>query len=142
MPVDAVQGLGPEDVEAMPALKPGIIRLGGSALDDINLGDFEWSATLGDPDRRKPFRAWGGLQPTGPGLAEIVQFCLHAGAGPLVCLCVSKKGPRAAAAHVQYFNGSVETPRGKLRAANGHPDPYRIRYWQVGNERSGANYEA
>ena len=28
-----------------------------------------------------------------------------------------------------------------MRARNGHRDPYHIRYWQVGNERSGADYE-
>jgi alpha-N-arabinofuranosidase len=31
---------------------------------------------------------------------------------------------------------------GILRARNGHAEPYRIRFWQVGNERSGADYEA
>jgi alpha-N-arabinofuranosidase len=31
---------------------------------------------------------------------------------------------------------------GALRARNGHPEPYRIRYWQVGNEQGGADYES
>ena len=56
-------------------LKPGIIRFGGSALDEPGFGDFEWRNTLGNPDRRKPLRAWGGLQPAGAGLEEIVQLC-------------------------------------------------------------------
>ena len=30
---------------------------------------------------------------------------------------------------------------GAMRARNGHLEPYQIRYWQVGNERSGADYE-
>ena len=42
---------------------------------------------------------------------------------------------------VQYFNGGVDTPMGAMRAKNGHPEPYRVRYWQVGNERRGADYE-
>ena len=28
-----------------------------------------------------------------------------------------------------------------MRAKNGHPQPYKVKYWQVGNERSGADYE-
>src|SRR5262249_9144762 len=88
MPEDNVGGWRRDVVEAVRAMKPGVIRFGGSALDDSALGDFEWRDTIGDPDRRKPFRAWGGLQPTGPGLEEIVQFCRHVGAEPLICVRV------------------------------------------------------
>ena len=57
-------------------LKPGVIRFGVKrALDDANLGEFEWKDTIGDPDRRKPFRAGAGCSRLGPGLEEIVQFC-------------------------------------------------------------------
>ena len=83
MPEDAIGGWRNDVVEAVRAMKPGVIRFGGSALEEDGPGDFEWRDTIGDPDRRKPFRAWGGLQPTGPGLEEIVQFCRLVGAEPL-----------------------------------------------------------
>jgi alpha-N-arabinofuranosidase len=142
MPAKTVGGWRPDVVEAVKALKPGVIRFGGSALDDESLGEFDWRDTVGDPDRRRPFRAWGGLQPTGPGLEEIVQFCRHVGAEPLMCVRVTKKGAKDAAELVEYFNGAADTPMGKLRAKNGHAEPYRINLWQVGNERAGAEYEA
>lgn len=142
MPEKTVGGWRTDVVEAVRALKPGIIRFGGSALDDSNLGEFDWRDTLGDPDRRKPFRAWGGLQPTGPGLEEIVQFCRAVAAEPLICVRVSGKGPQDAADQVEYFNGSPETPLGRLRAKNGHKEPYGIKYWQIGNERAGKDYES
>jgi len=142
MPEDSVGGWRPDVVAAVRALKPGIIRFGGSALDDSNLGDFRWSTTIGDPDKRQPFRAWGGLQPVGPGLEEIVQFCHAVGAEPLICVRFTGSTPAEAAEQVQYFNGSPDTPMGSLRARNGHREPYRIRYWQVGNERSGSSYES
>lgn len=141
MPDDSVHGWRPDVVEALRALKPGVIRFGGSALDEADYGDFDWSDTVGDPDRRKPFRAWGGLQPTGPGMEEIVRLCRSAGAEPLLCVRFSRRKPADAADQVEYFNGGPETRMGKLRVKNGHPEPYRIRYWQVGNERSGADYE-
>src|SRR5262249_19915395 len=87
-------------------------------------------------------RAWGGLQPTGPGLEEIVQFCQCVGAEPLLCVRVSGRTPQDAADEVQYFNGSIETPMGKMRARNGHAKPYGIKHWQVGNELSGPDYDA
>jgi alpha-N-arabinofuranosidase len=141
MPEDAIGGWRTDVVEAVRAMKPGVIRFGGSALDDSNLGDFDWHDAVGDPDSRKPFRAWGGLQPTGAGLEEIVQFCRLVGAEPLICVRTTGRTPRDTAEEVQYFNGAVSTPMGATRARNGHPAPYRIRYWQVGNERSGADYE-
>ena len=142
VPKDAVSGWRRDVVEAVRAMKPGVIRFGGSALDDPNLGEFDWRDTLGDPDRRQPFRAWGGLQPAGAGLEEIVQFCYLVGAEPLICVRINKRTPAEAADQIQYFNGSVDTPMGALRAKNGHREPYKIRYWQVGNEQGGPAYEA
>jgi alpha-L-arabinofuranosidase len=142
MPDDAIHGWRPDVVEALRALKPGVIRFGGSALDEVDYGDFDWRDTVGNPDRRRPFRAWGGLQPTGAGLEEIVQLCRDADAEPLLCVRFSGRTPKDAAEQVEYFNGGPETHMGKLRAKNGHTEPYRIRYWQVGNERSGADYES
>jgi alpha-N-arabinofuranosidase len=141
MPESAVDGWRRDVVEAVAALRPGIIRFGGSALDDANLGEFDWKSTLGDPDKRPPFRAWGGLQPAGAGLEEIVRFCRLVRAEPLICVRTSKRGPEGAAEQVEYFNGNTDTPLGALRAKNGHPEPYRIAYWQIGNEREGAEYE-
>jgi len=137
MPEDTLGGWRRDVVEAVRDLKPGIIRFGGSATEY-----FDWRDTIGDPDRRKPFRAWGGLQPTGPGLEEIVQFCRAVGAEPLICVRFTGRTPKEAADEVEYFNGAPDTPMGALRAKNGHPEPYGIRYWQVANEIASAEYEA
>ncbi len=141
MPSDTVNGWRPDVVEAVGALKPGIIRFGGSALDEPGFGEFEWKDTIGDPDYRKPFRAWGGLQPTGPGLEEFVQFCHAVQAEPLICVRFSGRTALDAAEEIEYFNGSTNTPMGARRAANGHPGPYGIKYWQIGNERQSSEYD-
>jgi alpha-L-arabinofuranosidase len=141
MPEDSVGGWRRDVVEAVRAMRPGVIRFGGSAVDVTKAGDFEWRDTIGDPARRKTLRAWGGLQPAGAGLEEIVQFCRNVGAQPLICVRIVGRTPRDAADQVEYFNGDAGTAMGALRAKNGHPEPYRIRYWQVGNEQSGPDYE-
>jgi alpha-N-arabinofuranosidase len=141
MPVNAIGGWRADVVAAVKEMRPGIIRFGGSALEETGYGDFEWRDTIGDPDRRRPFRAWGGLQPTGPGLEEFVQFCHLVDSEPLICVRITRRTPQDAADQVQYFNGGVDTPMGAARAKNGHPEPYRVRYWQVANERRGAEYE-
>ncbi|MBV9441095.1 MAG: hypothetical protein JO217_00240 [Acidobacteriaceae bacterium] len=44
---------------------------------------------------------------------------------------------RSAAELVEYVNGGPDTPMGKLRAANGHPAPYNVKWWGIGNEMYG-----
>jgi len=43
----------------------------------------------------------------------------------------------SAADLVEYVTGSTNTPMGKLRAANGHPAPYKVKWWGIGNEMWG-----
>ena len=40
----------------------------------------------------------------------------------------------SAAQFVEYVNGAVTTPMGRLRAANGHPQAYKVKFWGIGNE--------
>jgi alpha-N-arabinofuranosidase len=141
MPLATIGGWRPDVVKSVRALKPRIIRFGGSALDEPGYGEFEWKDTVGDPDRRKPFRAWGGLQPTGPGLEEFVQFCRAVDAEPMICVRFANRTPRDAADQVEYFNGAPTTRMGSERKRNGHSEPYRIKYWQVGNERQSKDYD-
>ena len=137
MPVDTVGGWRPEAVAALKVLRPGLIRFGGSTIEK-----YDWRDLIGDPDRRPPWVnwPWGGLHPTGAGLEEVVQLIRMVGAEPLWCIRVTGRPPEEAAAQVEYFNGSVRTKMGALRAKNGHPEPYRIKYWQVGNEVGGDEY--
>ncbi len=137
MPDDNVFGWRRDVAVALKAMKPGIIRFGGSTTEG-----FDWKDTIGDPARRIPFTTvWGGLEPGNAGLEEFVRLCQWVGAEPLICLRFTGKTPRDAADQVEYFNGPPDTPMGKLRAASGHPEPYRVRYWQIGNELGDLAYQ-
>ena len=39
-----------------------------------------------------------------------------------------------AAAWVEYTNGPAASRYGAMRAANGHAEPFRVKYWEIGNE--------
>jgi len=137
MPQDTVFGWRRDVAEAIKALKPGIIRFGGSTTEG-----FDWTATIGDPTRRVPFTTcWGGLEPGNAGLEEFVQLCQWVDAEPLICIRFTDRTPKDAADQVEYFNGSATTPMGRQRAANGHPEPYGVRYWQIGNELGDETYQ-
>ncbi len=141
MPANAVGGWRPDVLAALKALNAGVVRFGGSALDSGDLGDFDWRTTIGDPEHRAPFTAWGGLQPAKAGLEEIVQLIEAAGSEPLICVRIRNRTPQDAVDELEYFNGEVNTPEGAARAKNGHPLPYHIRYWQIGNEQASPDYE-
>src|SRR6185369_15658352 len=109
MPEQTIGGWRPDVVRAVRDLKPGVIRFGGSALDDPNLGEFDWRSTVGDPDRRRPFYTWGGLQNPAAGIEEFVQFCQSVSAEPVICVRFNGRAPKDAADEVEYFNGPVES---------------------------------
>jgi len=138
---DAVLGLWrPDVVKALQSSKPYIVRFGGSTIET-----FEWTDTIGNSDKRAPFSddPWGGLQDNFVGPEETVQLIKHVGAEPLISVRWTGRGPQDAANEVEYFNGSAETKWGRLRAENGHPAPYNVKYWEVGNEVGGTpEYDA
>jgi alpha-N-arabinofuranosidase len=137
---NAVLGLWrPDVVKALKAMHPGIVRFGGSTIESL-----EWETTVGNWDRRPPLAddPWGGLQENFAGLEEFVQLTQYIGAEPLICIRWTGKTPKDAAHEIEYFNGAEDTEWGRKRAANGHPAPYQIKYWQIGNEVSGPDYDA
>jgi alpha-N-arabinofuranosidase len=138
-PADAAPGgWRPDVVEALRALRPGMIRFGGSVMLH-----YEWEQGIGDPDRRVPFTTcWGGLEPNYVGLEEFIILCRLVEAEPLICVRWHGKKPEDAAAQVEYINGPADSPQGRVRAGNGHAEPYGVKYWQIGNEVGGPEYEA
>ena len=137
---DAVLGIWrPDVVAALKAMTPGVMRFGGSSMEV-----FEWDKCIGSWDTRVPYTTmpWRGLEPNFVGVEEFVQLCQYIGAEPLVCVRWTGKTPADAAAEVEYFNGGPETHWGKVRAQNGHPAPYGVKYWQIGNEIGGPKYDA
>jgi alpha-N-arabinofuranosidase len=59
------------------------------------------------------------------------------GAEPFVAVNTGLGEAESAAEQVEYANGSVETPMGRLRAENGRSHPFGIRWWAIGNEMYG-----
>ena len=139
VPGDAIDGWRKDVVEAVRALKPNVLRFGGSAVIY-----YDWKMGIGPPDQRVPFpnQPWGGMEPNDVGMDEFIGFCRLVGAEPLICVSFNTGDAQDAAAQVQYCNGAADSQWGAVRAANGHPEPYRVRFWQVGNEQSGPEYEA
>jgi len=135
-------------LEAVRGLKPPIIRWPGGCFASI----FRWKNTLGSQRERKPFynAPWGEWDSGGFGTDEFIRFCREVRTEPLIVLNLgSWDSPekvdeyfREALEWIEYCNGDASTPMGKLRAQNGHPEPYNVTHWELDNETWGMGVEA
>jgi len=135
MPADNLDGWQPGAIAALRSLHSGVYRFPGGNF----VSAFEWRDAIGDPDKRPPVwdPVWRALQPNDIGTDEFMTLCKLLGVEPYVTLNAGFGDEWSAAQLVEYANGSVSTPMGKLRAANGHPEPYHVKFWGIGNEAWG-----
>jgi len=97
---------------------------------------YHWRDGVGPVDERPtlPNPAWDGLEYNLFGTDEFIAFCRAVGCEPMICVNAGDGTAEEAAAWVEYCNGKRSTPMGAWRAKNGHPEPYGVRFWEVGNE--------
>jgi alpha-N-arabinofuranosidase len=135
MPADNVKGFRADTLALMREIDCKILRIPGGNF----ISAYDWKDTIGDPDTRPPVwdPVWSFAQPNDVGVDELLQMCQMINAEPSWSVSTGFDGPRSGAEQVEYINGSADTPWGAKRAANGHPEPYRVKYWNIGNEMYG-----
>lgn len=126
-----------EVFEMARALNCGIMRLGGNY---ISL--YHWEDFVGPTELRPNYvnEAWeqAGQVHKYFGTDEFVGLCRRLGVEPQICVNMGTGTAEEAARWVEYCNGDADgTAMGALRAAGGHPEPYGVKYWEIGNEMYG-----
>jgi len=136
MPADNIRGWRSDVVALLKELNSPIYRWPGGNF----VSGYNWRDGIGDPDKRPPRKnpAWKGVEHDDVGIHEFMDLMKMLGAEPYVALNTGKGTVEEAAQEVEYFNGSTDTPMGNLRKANGHPEPYGVIWWAVGNEMYGS----
>ncbi|MCC2686228.1 MAG: alpha-L-arabinofuranosidase, partial [Paenibacillaceae bacterium] len=135
LPVDHVGFVRKSVLEMTRALQCRLMRLGGNQISA-----YHWKDNVG-PYYERPCvksEAWDHWGHKYFGTDEFLQFCREAGSEPLMCLNLGSGTPEEALQWIEYCNGSTDTPMGAWRAANGQVEPYRVTYWELGNELWGA----
>jgi len=134
MPADNIDGWRADSIKALKEIGPTMIRYGGNFLSD-----YEWRYGVGDRDTRTSRfdYAWNQMEPNDVGTDEILDLDRILGAEPYMDVNSGFGDAYSAAQWVEYCNGAVTTPMGKLRAANGHPEPWHVHWWNIGNEMYG-----
>jgi alpha-L-arabinofuranosidase len=130
MPADNFHGMRRDVVELFKKLKPGCLRWPGGCFAEY----YNWK------DGLLPGQ-WVGLLPDSHGYDnheigtdEFIALCRELNCAPAITIRYGEGSPEEAASWVEYCNRGADTYWGKIRADRGHPEPYQVKYWYVGNE--------
>ncbi len=135
MPANNTQGMRAETLKLLKEMDGPIYRWPGGNF----VSGYDWRDGVGDRDTRPPRWdfAWNLIEPNDFGLDEFIMFCRLIKTEPYIAVNSGFGDAQSAAAEVEYANGSADTPMGGQRAANGHPEPYNVKWWGIGNEMFG-----
>lgn len=98
---------------------------------------YHWKDGIG-PDR-KPRFFFASSEKTEPlldhsfGTDEFIEFCRLTGMEPMLVANVTTGTAEEFQDWYEYCNGDARTKYGSMRAANGHPEPYNVKLWGIGN---------
>jgi len=132
MPADNLSGWRADVVAAIKYLGVTSFRYPGGCFTSF----VDWETMVGPPELRLPFtnRYWGGLEPNRLGTDEFLRLMEIVGGEPLLVANLISGSPERAAGWVEYCNGNERTHYGRMRARNGHPKPYGVKYWELDQE--------
>ena len=127
-----IDGLRLDVVEGCREIGVGAMRWPGGCCAD----HYHWKDGVGKdrPNRLHPIH-----DPANPlwrndfGTDEFLRLCELTGSDPVLTINTATGTPEEFLDWFEYVNGDVSTKYGKLRAENGHPAPYNVRFWGVGN---------
>jgi len=149
-------GLRADLAEMLMGMKPAFARFPGGCFVEGNRIEnaFRWKKTIGDIAQRPGhWNLWGYRSTDGLGYHEYLQMCEDLNSEPLFVInCgmahenhipMDQMGEwvQDALDAIEYANGPADSTWGALRAKNGHPKPFNMKFIEIGNENGGPLYQ-
>jgi alpha-L-arabinofuranosidase len=132
-PIPNVNGFRKAVVDYLKELGIPVLRWPGGCFAD----DYHWRDGIG-PAAKRPKRVnihWGNYtEDNSFGTHEFMEFCRLIGAEPYFAANVGTGTPQEMRDWIEYCNYPKGSTLSDERAANGSPEPFRIKYWGIGNE--------
>lgn len=135
MPDDHIDGFRPDVLALLKELNSPVYRWPGGNF----VSGYDWKDGIGDPDKRPPRKnpAWTGVEHNDVGIHEFMKLCELLGTEAYIAVNAGLGGVEEARMEVEYCLGTSETPMGRWRSQNGHPEAWVVKWWSVGNEMYG-----
>ena len=140
-------------MQKLDDMKPAFLRFpGGNFLEGNAIAErFPWKQTLGDLTNRPGHPGcWGYRASDGLGLLEFLEWAEDVNAQPVLAVYAGYSLPpkselvrpgadlapyvQDALDEIEYVTGDPGTKWGAVRAADGHPAPFKLTYVEIGNE--------
>jgi len=131
-----INGYRRQAVEYLKELGIPVLRWPGGCFAD----DYHWRDGIGPVEKRPRIVNihWGNYtEDNSFGTHEFIGLCRLIGAEPYLAGNVGSGTPQEMRDWVEYCNYPSGSKLADERAANGSPEPFRVRYWGVGNENWG-----
>jgi alpha-N-arabinofuranosidase len=130
------RGIRNDVVAALRHIRIPNLRWPGGCFAD----EYHWRDGIGPkPDRPKMINThWGGVtEDNSFGTHEFLDLCGQLGCEPYICGNVGSGTVRELSQWAEYCNFDGLSPMAELRKKNGRADPWKVRFWGIGNENWG-----
>ncbi|KAK6066381.1 alpha-L-arabinofuranosidase [Seiridium cupressi] len=126
------RGYRKDVIDSIKELNVPVIRYPGGNF----VATYRWQDGVGPRDQRpkRPELAWLGVESNQFGTDEFIEWCRIVKTEPYICLNMGTGTLEDALAWLEYCNGDRDTHYANLRRKNGHEEPYKVKYWALGNE--------
>ena len=133
-------GFRPDILQAVKDLHPTCLRWPGGGY----AAQYDWRWGIGPQEARRRWEHWMWMDYDQNcfGTDEFIRFCREVDAEPVMVVSVGFERPESeydsilenAVNWLRYCNEPATGEWGAVRAANGHPEPYNVKYWEIDNE--------
>ena len=127
-------GFRTDVIDALKELKVPIVRWPGGCFAST----YHWQDGIGTERTPVYDKTWQVEDPNTFGTDEFIAWCKKVGAEPFICTNAGTGTPEEMSDWVEYCNLTVGK-FARMREANGHKEPYNVKYWSVGNENWGGH---
>lgn len=128
-PLSDEDGFRTDVIQAMKELKVPLVRWPGGCFAST----YHWRDGVG-PHREPVFdKTWGVEEPNTFGTDEFIKWCRKVGCEPYIVTNAGTGSIEGMSDWVEYCNLNIGK-NGRMRMANGYPEPHNVRYWCIGNE--------
>jgi alpha-N-arabinofuranosidase len=133
-PLSDSNGFRVDVIHALRELKLSVVRWPGGCF----ASGYHWRDGVGPSRRPTDDMAWGVMEPNTFGTDEFVQWCRLVGCEPYICNNAGNGTIEEMRDWVAYCN-QTRGPFADLRSRGGHPQPFPVRIWSIGNENWGGH---
>ncbi|UCG28434.1 MAG: alpha-N-arabinofuranosidase [Bacteroidales bacterium] len=135
-PIPNTRGIRNDVVEALKEIDIPNLRWPGGCFADT----YHWKDGIGPAGSRPSIVNvhWGGVtEDNSFGTHEFMDLCEQLGCEAYICGNLGSGTVQEMAEWVEYLTSDAESPMTQLRKENGREDPWKVRFWALGNENWG-----